>query len=73
MCFLEVAGDCSNRAFSCAGCAAAAFIRLDFIGEERFADTRRALLVNNMSLIFVAEEFECCENRIRSCLSKTAE
>ena len=70
---LNLTRDSSGRAVSRAESTAAALFGIDFIGEELLADACGTLLVDNVCDIFVAEEVECRENRVRSCLTEGAE
>ena len=53
--------------------AADALVSVDREAEQVLADARRALLVNNVRNILVAEETEGRKNGVRSSLSETAE
>ena len=70
---LNRAGDSADGALSCAKSTAAAEVGLDNVVNEVLTYACGALLVNNVSNVFVTEEFECCKNGVGSCLAETAE
>jgi hypothetical protein len=53
--------------------AADTFFLVDREGKEILTYACRTLLVNNVCFVFVSEIFKCGENRVRSCLTQTAE
>ena len=73
MWLLDFAADSRSRAVAGALCAALALLRVDDIVEESLADACRASLVNDMSNILISEVFESRENRVRCCLTESAE
>ena len=58
------AADASDRAAPGAERAADAFVRLNFIPQQRGANFRRAFFLMNMRFIFIAEMLHCTHDRI---------
>ena len=66
-------GDGADGTLSCAGCTATALVRIDLILEKVLTYAGRALLIDNVSHVLIAEVAECGEYGVRSCLTETAE
>ena len=47
-------------------------LSVDIVADKTLTNTCGANLIDNVSLILVSEELECCENRVGSCLTETA-
>ena len=66
-------GDIINRAVLSALAAADTLVLIDNDGKKALTYACRTLLVYNVSDVLLAEELECCKNRVGSSLTETAE
>jgi len=71
--FLNLTGDSTCRADSGAEGTTLTLVGVNNIAEKLLADTCGTLLINDVSDIFIAEESESGENRVRSSLTERAE
>ena len=69
---LDCAADCADGALSCAESTALTLICIDCVVEKTLTYACGTFLINNVSDIFVTEEFKSSKNGVGSCLTETA-